>query len=77
MLDCRAATLDTVSPPLRDSYPATIMPLPRCRIPILTVAGLIEIAAPQHTAALSGKRLLALWNTLPGVEKRRKVGATA
>jgi hypothetical protein len=30
---------------LRDSYAATIMPLPRCRIPILTVAGLIEIAA--------------------------------
>src|SRR5262249_20161944 len=47
MRDCRAATLNTVSPPLRDSYPATIMPLPRCRIPILTVAGLIEIAALQ------------------------------
>jgi Protein of unknown function (DUF3489) len=27
-----------------------------------------------HTAALSGKRLLALWNILPGVEKRKKVG---
>src|SRR5215475_6483897 len=27
-----------------------------------------------HTAPLSGKRLLALWNALPGVEKRRKVG---
>jgi hypothetical protein len=27
-----------------------------------------------HAAALSGKRLLALWNALPGVEKRRKVG---
>jgi Protein of unknown function (DUF3489) len=27
-----------------------------------------------HAAALSGKRLLALWNTLPGVEKRRKAG---
>jgi Protein of unknown function (DUF3489) len=27
-----------------------------------------------HTAALGGKRLLALWNILPGVEKRRKVG---
>ena len=25
-------------------------------------------------APLSGKRLLALWNALPGVEKRRKVG---
>ena len=29
-----------------------------------------------HAARLSGKRLLALWNALPGVEKRRKV-ATA
>ena len=47
MLDCRATTLNTVSPPLRDSYAATIMPLPRCRISILTVAGLIEIAALQ------------------------------
>src|SRR4051794_20218497 len=27
-----------------------------------------------HAASLSGKRLLALWNALPGVEKRRKVG---
>jgi hypothetical protein len=34
--------------PLRDSYAATIMPLPRCRIPILTVAGLIEIAVLQQ-----------------------------
>jgi hypothetical protein len=25
-------------------------------------------------ASLSGKRLLALWNALPGVEKRKKVG---
>jgi hypothetical protein len=33
---------------LRDSYAATIMPLPRYRIPILTVAGLIEIAALQE-----------------------------
>jgi hypothetical protein len=47
MLDRRAATLNTVSPPLRDSYAATIMPLPRCQIPILTVAGLIQIAALQ------------------------------
>jgi hypothetical protein len=47
MLDCRAATLDTASPLLRDSYAATIMPLPQCRIPILTVAGLIRIAALQ------------------------------
>ena len=28
----------------------------------------------MHAARLSGKRLLALWNALPGVEKRRKVG---
>ena len=28
----------------------------------------------MHAATLSGKRLLALWNALPGVEKRRKVG---
>jgi len=27
-----------------------------------------------HAAPLSGKRLLALWNALPDVEKRRKVG---
>jgi hypothetical protein len=26
-----------------------------------------------HAARLSGKRLLALWNALPGVEKRRKI----
>ena len=32
-------------------------------------------ANPQsQSSTLSGKRLLALWNTLPGVEKRRKVG---
>src|SRR5215469_3960489 len=27
-----------------------------------------------HTAPLSGKRLLALWNALRGAEKRRKIG---
>ena len=27
-----------------------------------------------HAARLSGKRLLALWNALPEVEKRKKVG---
>ena len=27
-----------------------------------------------HAAPLSAKRLLALWNALPGVEKRRRVG---
>ena len=30
-----------------------------------------------HAAPLSGKRLLALWNALPGVEKRRRVGHRA
>jgi Protein of unknown function (DUF3489) len=38
--------------------------------------GEIAIASNEelHAAPLSGKRLLALWNALPGVEKRRKVG---
>ena len=38
--------------------------------------GEIVIASNEelHAARLSGKRLLALWNALPGVEKRRKVG---
>jgi hypothetical protein len=27
-----------------------------------------------HAAPLSGKRLLGLWNALPGVEKRKRVG---
>jgi hypothetical protein len=38
--------------------------------------GEIVVAANEElrAAALSGKRLLALWNTLPGVEKRKKVG---
>src|SRR5467141_2888012 len=40
------------------------MPLPRCRIPILTVAGLIEIAALQFKAkvalaAVKGDRTIA------------------
>jgi hypothetical protein len=30
--------------------------------------------AELHAARISGKQLLALWNALPGVEKRRKVG---
>ena len=30
-----------------------------------------------HAAPLSGKRLLALWNALPGVENRRKIGDRA
>jgi hypothetical protein len=36
----------------------------------------IAVASKEelHAARLSGKRLLALWNALPGAEKRRKVG---
>jgi hypothetical protein len=38
--------------------------------------GEIVVASNEelHAAQLSGKRLLALWNALPGVEKRKKVG---
>jgi hypothetical protein len=41
--------------------------------------GEVAVASKEelHAAALSGKRLLALWNALPGVEKRRKVGDRA
>ena len=30
-----------------------------------------------HAAPLNGKRLLALWNALPGAEKRKKIGDRA
>jgi hypothetical protein len=38
--------------------------------------GEIAVASNEelHTAPLNGKRLLTLWNALPGVEKRKKVG---
>jgi hypothetical protein len=38
--------------------------------------GEIAVASNEelHAAPLSGKRLLALWNALPGVEERRKLG---
>jgi Protein of unknown function (DUF3489) len=36
----------------------------------IAVASLEEL----HAAPLSGKRLVALWNALPGIEKRSKVG---
>src|SRR6516225_8923854 len=48
-----------------------------CRETPATVSeGEIVVASKEelHTAPLSGRRLLALWNALPGVEKRRKVG---
>ena len=48
-----------------------------CREPPTAVNdGEIAIASNEelHAARLSGKRLLALWNALPGVEKRRNLG---
>ena len=51
-----------------------------CREPPAAVSkGEIVVASTEelHAAPLSGKRLLALWNALPGVEKRRKVGDRA
>jgi hypothetical protein len=47
-----------------------------CREASATVnEGEIAVASKEelHTAPLSGKRLLALWNALPGAEKRRRV----
>jgi len=47
-----------------------------CREPPTTVnEGEIVVASNEelHAARLSGRRLLALWNALPGVEKRSKV----
>ena len=37
--------------------------------------GEIAVASNEelHAAPLSGKRLLALWNALPGVEKRKRL----
>jgi hypothetical protein len=45
-------------------------------VPTTVSEGEITVASNEelHAAPLSGKRLLALWNALPGVEKRRKVG---
>jgi hypothetical protein len=48
-----------------------------CREPPAAVnEGEIVVASKEelHAARLSGKRLLALWNALPDVEKRKKVG---
>src|SRR5438132_7401342 len=47
-----------------------------CReAPAVVNDGEIAVAsnAELHAAPLTGKRLLALWNALPGVEKRKKV----
>src|SRR6201993_3253914 len=48
-----------------------------CREPPATVnKGEVAVVSREelHAARLSGKRLLALWNALPGVEKQTKVG---
>src|SRR6516164_9029335 len=48
-----------------------------CRgTPATVNEGEIAVASNEelHAAPLSGKRLLALWNALPSVEKRRRVG---
>ena len=47
-----------------------------CKAPATVNDGEIAVASNEEllTAPLSGKRLLALWNALPGVEKRKKVG---
>jgi len=48
-----------------------------CReAPATVTEGEMAVASNEelHAAPLSGKRLLALWNALPSVEKRRKVG---
>jgi hypothetical protein len=48
-----------------------------CREPPAAVSeGEIVVASNEelHAARLSAKRLLTLWNALPGIEKRRKVG---
>jgi hypothetical protein len=44
--------------------------------PTIVNEGEVAVASNEelHAAPLSGKRLLALWNALPGVEKRRKIG---
>ena len=48
-----------------------------CREPPAAVSeGEVAVASNEElrAARLSGKRLLALWNALPGVERRKKVG---
>ena len=48
-----------------------------CReVPATVNDGEIAVTSKEelHAAPLNGKRLLALWNALPGAEMRRKVG---
>ena len=46
----------------------------RCRRPSNDGEMVVRSKDELHAAPLNGKRLLALWNALPGVDKRRKVG---
>jgi hypothetical protein len=48
-------------------------------VPATVNEGEIAVASNEEllAAPLSGKRLLVLWNALPGVEKRRRVGDRA
>src|SRR5436309_13145752 len=48
-------------------------------MPAVMTEGEVAVASKEelHAAPLNGKRLLALWNALPSVEKRRKVGDRA
>ena len=51
-----------------------------CREPLATVTeGEIAVTSKEElqVARLSSKRLLGLWNALPGVEQRKKVGVRA
>src|SRR5690349_15014534 len=64
------------NPPMR-TYIIGTDGITLCREPPAAVnAGEIAVASNEelHSAALNGRRLLALWNALPGVEKRQKVG---
>ena len=47
--------------------------------PAAMTEGEIAVASKEelHAAPLNGKRLLGLWNALPSVEKRRKIGDRA
>src|SRR5207249_7015027 len=47
--------------------------------PATMTEGEIAVTSKEelHAAPLSGKRLLALWNALPGAEKRKKLGDRA
>jgi Protein of unknown function (DUF3489) len=50
-----------------------------CEAPATVNEGEIAVACKEelHAAPLNAKRLLELWNALPGVEKRKKVGDRA